>query len=102
MIERQAGRDFPYPPRVEGTGPWMDDNVIAEDAMTGSSEATEEASRAARVSRRQSRSMYARPADDDTDALRPEEMNRGAPVPDAWEQVFTEQGNFIEELLGEA
>ncbi|MEO3416206.1 type IV secretory system conjugative DNA transfer family protein [Roseovarius sp. CAU 1744] len=101
MVERQAGRDFPYPPRVEGTGPWIDNDVIAEDAMTGSSEATEEASRAARVSRRQSRSMYARPADDDTDALHPEEMNRDVPVPDAWEQVFTEQGDFIEELLGD-
>ena len=33
--------------------------------------------------------------------LRPETLDRDDPVPEKWGQVFREQGDFIDELLGD-
>ena len=97
LAERQAGRDFPYPPRVEGTGPWAEDPGCEDQAE----EPEDAAERAARIRRRQSRAMQARPGDEDAEALRPEDMERSDPVPEPWERTFREQGDFIDEFLGE-
>ena len=32
---------------------------------------------------------------------RPETLRRDEPVPERWEEVFSEQGDFIDELLGD-
>lgn len=98
LAETQTGRDFPYPPRVEGTGPWVEDPESEEPRPEEPDEAD---ARAARIRRRQSRAMQARPDGEDADALRPEEMERSDPVPEPWERTLREQGNFIDELLEE-
>ncbi len=98
LAEKQTGRDFPYPPRVEGTGPWVEEAGDGEAAAQGFEE---EDARAARIRRRQARAMQARPHEDHADGLRPEEMERSDPVPEPWERTFREQGAFIDELLEE-
>ena len=97
LAEKQTGRDFPYPPRVEGTGPWVEE----AEPETRSVEPEEPDARAARIRRRQSRSMHTKLHDDEADALRPEEMERSSPVPEPWERTLRDQGDFIDELLGE-
>ncbi|ETX13508.1 type VI secretion protein [Roseivivax halodurans JCM 10272] len=97
LADRQAGREHPYPPQVAGAGPWTEE-PDREDRSDWSE--TDQAS-AARIRHRQSRVMQVRPHDESGDALRPEDMRLADPVPAAWDQMFREQGDFIDELLGE-
>ena len=98
LAECQMGHDLPYPPRVEGVGPWMevDATVSEQEAESGDAAPLHERSR-----RRRSRSMQADPSAVEANDLRAESLSRDDPVPAQWEGVFQEQGDFIDELLGD-
>ncbi|MEY8829513.1 type IV secretory system conjugative DNA transfer family protein [Sedimentitalea sp. XS_ASV28] len=93
MVEQQEGRDYPYPPSVEGVGPWVDGG---ED---GDVEEEQETTGTLRSRRRQARAMRAVALKPDTEGFRPEEMDRDDGVPPEWEQVLDRQESFIEDLL---
>ncbi|WP_299852212.1 type IV secretory system conjugative DNA transfer family protein [uncultured Roseovarius sp.] len=103
LVEKQAGRDFPYPPRVDGTGPWVETPVESEpDGQSlGDPKVKAEPPKSERTQRRQSRSMQVKIGGDEGDGVHAENLERGDPVPEEWEQRLGEQGDFIEELLGE-
>ena len=98
LAEKQTECDFPYPPRVEGTGPWVEEE---DDGVAAVQSFEEEEARAARTRRRQARAMHARLKGENADAPRPAEMERSDPVPEPWERTLREQGDFIDELLEE-
>ena len=54
LADRQAGRNHPYPPRVEGTGPWTEDQGREETLPDRPEEGD---ARAIRIRQRQSRVM---------------------------------------------
>ena len=103
LAERQSGRDFPYPPRVDGTGPWVDaaEDAIPDDAGDKGIATEAEPSGSERLRRRQSRAMQVRNSEAQQHQVRPEALDRSDPVPKDWEEQLGVQGDFIEELLGE-
>ena len=99
LSERQAGKDFPYPPRVEGIGPWQEDPELVESPPHP--EFNEDAPASERARRRQARAMQSNRDEPRAGKSRPETLRRNDPVPERWEEVFSEQGDFIDELLGD-
>jgi type IV secretion system protein VirD4 len=95
MVARQEGREFPYPPSVEGAGPWVGGGDGQEDAEEKETVGTQ------RSRRRQARVMRAAPKKAGVDDVRAEELDREDGVPPQWEEVLDRQESFIEELLGE-
>ena len=98
LAERQMGHDLPYPPRVEGVGPWTEEGATASER---DDENWDVAPLNERSRRRRSRSVQAGPSASEANDLRPESLSRDDPVPAQWEGVFQEQGDFIDELLGD-
>ncbi|MDP5218789.1 type IV secretory system conjugative DNA transfer family protein [Ruegeria sp. 2205SS24-7] len=98
LAERQSGHDHPYPPRVEGIGPWVEEENPAPEADTNEETSVPLGERARRRRSRAMQSDVSEPAENEP---RPETLNREDPVPEKWEQVFQEQGDFIDELLGD-
>jgi type IV secretion system protein VirD4 len=99
LSERQSGKDYPYPPRVEGVGPWQEE---PEPVPSPSAAETNEVAPASeRARRRQARAMQSNRDEPRAGMSRPETLRRDEPVPERWEEVFSEQGDFIDELLGD-
>ena len=99
LSERQSGKDYPYPPRVEGVGPWQEE---PEPVPSPSAAETNEGAPASeRARRRQARAMQSNRDEPRAGMSRPETLRRDEPVPERWEEVFSEQGDFIDELLGD-
>ncbi|GFE67263.1 type IV secretory system conjugative DNA transfer family protein [Litoreibacter roseus] len=98
MVDRQMGRDFPYPPRVDGGGPWLDGNAAAS-AMETDREDSAQTDGHAQL--RPARSMQVHPKHTGAQEPRPETSDRAAPVPQKWQKVFQEQEDFVDQLLGE-
>ena len=99
LSERQAGKDYPYPPRVEGVGPWQEEPEPMPSP--GAAETNEGAPVSERARRRQARAMQSNRDEPRAGMSRPETLRRDDPVPERWEEVFSEQGDFIDELLGD-
>ncbi|MFV1493594.1 type IV secretory system conjugative DNA transfer family protein [Phaeobacter sp. JH18-32] len=95
LAERQEGRDFPYPPSVEGVGPWVDGGDEEND------DGEQEAPSSLRTRRREARAMRGAAVKSGSEAVRPEDLDREDGVPPEWEQMLDRQESFIEDLLGE-
>lgn len=100
MVARQEGRAFPYPPRVEGVGPWSSDDNLDEVDQFELPETADPTPARARSQRRESRSMRVAAVGAKAVAPQPGVVEREAVVPKAWEEVLDRQESFIEELLG--
>ncbi|MCI2400995.1 type IV secretory system conjugative DNA transfer family protein [Aliiroseovarius subalbicans] len=95
MVEKQEGKDFPYPPGVEGVGPWVDGSD--EDGEDGE----QEAASTLRSRRREARAMRGAAVKSGSEGARLEDLDREDGVPPEWEQMLDRQESFIEDLLGE-
>ena len=96
---RQEGKPFPYPPSVQGAGPWGCDG--GDEA--GRDEQAKPAERAPvrdRSQRREARAMSLRTMEAGRGQPGPETLEREAAVPKEWEAALDRQEDFIEELLG--
>ena len=86
MVELQEGREFPYPPNVEGeTGPQgpAEQEVPVED----------------RNGARRARAMQV-DAEMGAETIRPVvRRNASDPLPPEWEEILSRQSNFMDELL---
>ena len=101
-VEAQAGREYPYPPIVEGVGPWNDNGGSGgEVAANAGGDAQTGAPVAARSDRRQARAMRVREGEEIASSLDPSELDRRRAVPPEWEAALDRQSDFIDELLGE-
>lgn len=98
LADRQAGRTYPYPPRVEGTGPWIEEQ---ERKGTLPDRPEESEARAVRIRQRQSRVMQTLSEGEGVEGSPPEDMKRDDPVPEAWERTFRERADIINDLLGD-
>jgi type IV secretion system protein VirD4 len=99
MVARQEGKPFPYPPSVQGVGPWGAD--ADEDARED--EPRKPAERAPvrdRSQRREARAMSVMALEGGRGQPEPETLEREAGVPKEWEAALDRQEDFIEELLG--
>ncbi|GLO80240.1 type IV secretory system conjugative DNA transfer family protein [Sulfitobacter pontiacus] len=105
LIEKQEGREFPYPPNVEGVGPWDEVEPAGESETDGNGNAPEQPKPASqpedRNNLREARSMMmGQEAEDDregsTSAPHPDE-----PLPQEWEDVLIEQSDFLDALMYE-
>ena len=99
MLARQEGKPFPYPPSVQGVGPWGSDG--SDNA--GADEQAKPAERALvrdRSQRREARAMSVSAMETGRGQPEPEALEREAAVPKEWEAVLDRQEDFIEELLG--
>ena len=99
MFTRQEGKPFPYPPSVQGVGPWGGDG----GDEIGADEQAKPAERAPvrdRSQRRETRAMSLKTMEAGRGQLEPETLEREAAVPKEWEAAFDRQEDFIEELLG--
>jgi len=97
MVEKQEGKPFPYPPSVEGVGPWGAEDE--EAPSEGQREAGSELARD-RSGRREARGMSSMAVEPVLNQPVPEELERDGAVPKNWEDELVRQENFIEELLG--
>ena len=95
MVARQEGREFPFPPSVEGAGPWVESGDAENDTDEQEPAGTQ------RSRRRQARVMRATPKKPGADDVRAEEMDREDAVPAQWEEMLGRQESFIDELLAE-
>lgn len=95
MVARQEGKAFPYPPSVEGAGPWVESGDGQEDAEE------QETVGAQRSRRRQARVMRATPKKPSVDDVRAEELDREDGVPPQWEEILDRQESFIGDLLAD-
>ena len=99
MFTRQEGKPFPYPPSVQGVGPWGGDG----GDEIGADEQAKPAERAPvrdRSQRRETRAMSVRTMEAGRGQPEPETLEREAAVPKEWEAALDRQEDFIEELLG--
>ena len=93
------GKPFPYPPSVQGVGPWGSDS--SDNA--GADEQAKPAERAPvrdRSQRREARAMSVRTMEAGRGQPEPEMLEREADLPKEWEAALDRQEDFIEELLG--
>jgi type IV secretion system protein VirD4 len=99
MDALQQGKPFPYPPSVEGVGPWGVGSD--EDRAQGANDTGGHPTARDRAERREARGMRVM-AEEVEMVLQPapETMEREADVPKAWEQTLDMREDFIEELLG--
>ncbi|MEM5469753.1 MAG: type IV secretory system conjugative DNA transfer family protein [Paracoccaceae bacterium] len=95
MIDQQEGREFPYPPNVEGVSPWVD-----TEANVPNSSSLDETS-SVRSRRREARAMKTKKRVMMSETLRAEELDSEQYVPPQWEQVLDRQESFIDELLAD-
>ena len=99
MLARQEGKPFPYPPSVQGVGPWGSEG--GDEA--GADEQAKPAERAPvrdRSQRREARAMSVRTMEAGRGQPEPEMLEREADLPKEWEAALDRQEDFIEELLG--
>ncbi|WP_197922794.1 type IV secretory system conjugative DNA transfer family protein [Thiosulfatihalobacter marinus] len=95
MVARQEGREFPYPPSVDGAGPWVESGDAEDNAEE------QEPVGAQRSRRRQARVMRATPKKSGADDVRAEELDREDGLPPQWEEMLDRQESFIDELLAD-
>jgi type IV secretion system protein VirD4 len=100
MVVQQDGKPFPYPPSVEGVGPWgaggNDDGGVAEEGATSVVAPVRD-----RSALREARGMRVMATEPEMyQQLDPETQERAADVPKAWETALNRQEDFIEELFG--
>jgi type IV secretion system protein VirD4 len=95
LVARQEGREFPYPPSMDGVGPWVESDGAEDDAEEPETAGTQ------RSRRRQARVMRATPKNPGADDVRAEELDREDAVPPQWEEMLDRQESFILDLLGE-
>ena len=99
MLARQEGKPFPYPPSVQGVGPWGGeggDEIREDEPRT----AAERAPVRDRSQRREARAMSVMAMEAGRGQPEPETLERDAAVPKEWEAALDRQGDFIEDLLG--
>ena len=103
MLARQEGKPFPYPPSVQGVGPW--NGIVGGDGgeEVVADKRAKPADRAPvrdRSQRREARAMSVRMMEAERGQPEPETLEREAAVPQEWEAALDRQEDFIEELLG--
>lgn len=103
MLARQEGKPFPYPPSVQGVGPW--NGIVGGDGgdESGADEQAKPAERAPvrdRSQRREARAMSVMALEAGRGQPEPETLERDAVVPKEWAAALDRQEDFIEELLG--
>ncbi|MCB1381308.1 MAG: type VI secretion protein, partial [Alphaproteobacteria bacterium] len=96
-------KPFPYPPSVQGVGPWNgivggdgDDGSVADEIV----KPVERAPVRDRSQRREARAMSVMAIEAGRGQPEPETLEREAVVPKEWEAALDRQEDFIEELLG--
>jgi type IV secretion system protein VirD4 len=99
MVEKQEGKPFPYPPSVEGVGPWGAEDDVDTDTDEGQRKAGPNLVRD-RSGRREARGMNSMAGEPVRNQPVPEDLEREAFVPKGWEDELDRQEDFIEELLG--
>jgi len=97
MLARQDGKPFPYPPSVQGVGPWGGDFEVGADDQA---KLAERAPVRDRSQRREARAMSVMPIEAGRGQPEPETLEREAAVPKDWKAALDRQEDFIEELLG--
>jgi type IV secretion system protein VirD4 len=100
MDAKQQGKPFPYPPSVEGVGPWRvgsdDGNEKGENDTVGQPSARD------RAERREARGMRVMAEEVEMKQQpQPETLEREADVPKAWEQILDMRDVVVEELLND-
>lgn len=103
MVEQQEGREFPYPPNVEGVSPWVEaEGDEPEAEVKPRMQAEQEVPVEDRNEARRARAMQV-DAEMGAETVRPfVRRNADDPVPVEWEEVLSKQGDFMDELLDEA
>ena len=99
MDAKQKDKPFPYPPTVEGVGPW---GVGSDDGNARRANDTEAQQPARdRAERREARGMrvMAEGVEMEQQPV-PETLEREADVPKAWDRTLDMREELIEELLG--
>ena len=99
MLARQEGKPFPYPPSVQGVGPWGGESAdeVSQDEPR---QPAERAPVRDRSQRREARAMSVMAMEAGRGQPEPETLEREAAVPKEWEAALDRQEDFIEELLG--
>jgi len=99
MLARQEGKPFPFPPSVQGVGPWggVDSDEAGADEQAKPAERTPVRDRS---QRREARAMSVMAMEAGRGQPEPETLERDAVVPKEWEAALDRQEDFIEELLG--
>jgi len=103
MVEQQEGREFPYPPNVEGISPWLEADVDGgEDDFANDEDPREEvwpANKAdVRSNRRELREMQMREGGIEVAIVQrdPDDL-----APADWLESIEAQGDFIDQLMEE-
>ena len=101
MVERQEGKEFPYPPNVEGVSPWMVTDVEGgEDGFADGEDPHEDVLPAnnaeVRSNRRELREMQMREGGEEVII---ERRDPDDPAPEDWLESIAAQGDFIDELM---
>lgn len=100
MDAKQKGKEFPYPPSVEGVGPWGVGGD--EDRAQGANDTAGRPPARDRAERREARGMRVMAEGVEMEQLpAPETLEREADVPKAWDRTLDMREDVIEELLGE-
>ena len=99
MLARQEGKPFPYPPSVQGVGPWARESAdeVSQDEPRQPTDRTPVRDRS---QRREARAMSVMAMEAGRGQPEPETLEREAAVPKEWEAALDRQEDFIEELLG--
>ncbi|CAB1114259.1 unnamed protein product [Ectocarpus sp. CCAP 1310/34] len=104
LVEKQEGRAFPYPPIVEGVGPWeeIEPKQGKTDAEGEPSEQAKPANQPEdRNALREARAMMmGQDASGETEDLHPT-PDPDDPLPPEWEDVLLEQSDFLDALMEE-
>jgi type IV secretion system protein VirD4 len=99
MDAKQKDKPFPYPPSVEGVGPWGVGSD--EDRAQGANDTVGHAPARDRAERREARGMRVMAEGIQMEQPpAPETLEREADVPKAWERTLYMQEELIEELFG--
>nr|WP_255596883.1 type IV secretory system conjugative DNA transfer family protein [Cognatishimia sp. MH4019] len=100
LVERQAGKEFPYPPNVDGIGPWESFESVQRVVSFGRSIKNGGKWKASeRVHERTTHSMKSKDATLQLDCTSAENADRRADLPDEWKHRIEMQQDFIDELL---
>lgn len=95
MVEKQEGKPFPYPPSVEGVGPWGAEADMDEGQRMPQHEPVGD-----RSGRRESRGMRRMDVELTRNQPAPEDLERATLVPKDWGDELDRQEDFIDDLLG--
>jgi len=100
MDAKQKDMPFPYPPSVEGVGPWGVGSD--EDRAQGANDTAGHPPARERAERREARGMRVMAEGVEMEQQpTPETLEREADVPKAWERTLDMREEMIEEMLGE-